>query len=603
MCLIGLYFREEISKRLKSKTEETSVYSKEEGEIGDIEHAENIDGKHDENLFDKQWSKYSNHRRCNENKTHDDNSRLNIDNIHIISTLKSRDKKSLPINNDIYTEDNNKDDQLSNRRQANIIKQKETAHNKPPQVLLKIRERKRKMCHAPFFADIDKRVFVRINIGQNGDSPVYRIGKILDIVETTKVYQLGNIRTNKELRLKYGSNESIFRLEYVSDSEINDKEFKRWRETLIKQGISLPTIHDIENKQKAIQKYTNYSLNEKDIDQMVEEKQRFRKTPLTHELETERNKKRSESISVISTVSGQSKMGEIPRIVHFITGQGDSSNEQLKLYGPILPGVKLKQAREFELINYLCLLAARYILKPHKIYVHYYKEPKSYWWTKAKNDSDLKLTLRKTRQITSIYGHKLYHHAHRGDIMRLEVLLKYGGIYLDLDVLALNSFDSLLKNKLQKQTILGYENENYNAVCNAVILSIPRSQFLRRLYESYQSLNATCWACHSVMLTGYLATIYSQETLVLPSVAFYEPSYLNIEELYYFDTYDFRKNYASHLWNSFIGDEFLKNLTLDYILYPKQLTTLIKMIRHSIGIKKLQKINKDYKRNQILKIE
>jgi len=139
-----------------------------------------------------------------------------------------------------------------------------------------------KWCHAPFFSLVAKGAFVRINIGQNSGSPVYRIGEILDVVETSKVYQLGNTRTNKGLKLRHGTNERVFRLEYVSNSPVSDQEFKRWRETLIKQNIPLPTMEDVENKTKLIQKYTNYSLNEQDIDKIVQEKKRFRKTPINY---------------------------------------------------------------------------------------------------------------------------------------------------------------------------------------------------------------------------------------------------------------------------------------------------------------------------------
>jgi RNA polymerase-associated protein RTF1 len=73
-------------------------------------------------------------------------------------------------------------------------------------------------------------------------------------VETGKIYNLGLTRTNKGLRLKYkqiiffkifivffsssirhGNNERIFRLEYVSNNEISEEEFQRWREAMIKQ--------------------------------------------------------------------------------------------------------------------------------------------------------------------------------------------------------------------------------------------------------------------------------------------------------------------------------------------------------------------------------
>jgi len=34
---------------------------------------------------------------------------------------------------------------------------------------------------------------------------------------------------------RHGHNERVFRLEFVSNSEISDSEFQRWRETTIKQ--------------------------------------------------------------------------------------------------------------------------------------------------------------------------------------------------------------------------------------------------------------------------------------------------------------------------------------------------------------------------------
>jgi RNA polymerase-associated protein RTF1 len=137
-------------------------------------------------------------------------------------------------------------------------------------------------CHSPFFPDVAKGAFVRINIGQNNGEPVYRVCEIRDVVETGKVYNLGLTRTNKGLRLKHGNNERIFRLEYVSNNEISENEFQRWREAMIKQGISLPTLDDLENKIKEIDKCKHYVYNNNDITKIVEEKKRFRKAPINY---------------------------------------------------------------------------------------------------------------------------------------------------------------------------------------------------------------------------------------------------------------------------------------------------------------------------------
>ena len=37
--------------------------------------------------------------------------------------------------------------------------------------------------------------------------------------------------------VRHANNERVFRLEYVSNNEISDREFQRWREAMIKQVI------------------------------------------------------------------------------------------------------------------------------------------------------------------------------------------------------------------------------------------------------------------------------------------------------------------------------------------------------------------------------
>jgi len=42
-----------------------------------------------------------------------------------------------------------------------------------------------------------------------------------------------------------------------------------------------------------------------------------------------------------------------------------------------------------------------------------------------------------------IHGQSIYLMYHRGDVAKLEILLKYGGIYLDYDVIVVNNLDPL----------------------------------------------------------------------------------------------------------------------------------------------------------------
>lgn len=81
----------------------------------------------------------------------------------------------------------------------------------------------------------------------------------------------------------------------------------------------------------------------------------------------------------------------------------------------------------------------------------YYKyESDGVWWERAKEFVEL-VQVSVPRQI---FGNKLYTCAHKADVLRLIILFKYGGIYLDIDTICIKPFAPLLKYDL----VLGREN-------------------------------------------------------------------------------------------------------------------------------------------------
>ncbi|XKL61623.1 hypothetical protein PGB90_001456 [Kerria lacca] len=144
------------------------------------------------------------------------------------------------------------------------------------------RHKLERFVHLPFFKRIAIGCFVRIMIGANNGRPVYRVCEITDVVETAKIYQLGNTRTNKGLRLRHGMQERVFRLEFASNQEFSESEFKKWRETCSLQGISVPTVEEMENKIKDIKEAMLYEFKEEDIEKIVKEKERFKTTPYNY---------------------------------------------------------------------------------------------------------------------------------------------------------------------------------------------------------------------------------------------------------------------------------------------------------------------------------
>ncbi|KAG7511028.1 RNA polymerase-associated protein RTF1-like [Solea senegalensis] len=141
------------------------------------------------------------------------------------------------------------------------------------------RNKLERWCHMPFFAKTVTGCFVRIGIGNSSSKPVYRVAEIMDVVETAKVYQLGTTRTNKGLQLRHGGDTRVFRLEFVSNQEFTESEFMKWKEAMIVAGMQVPTLDEVTKKEQSIKEALNYKFNDKDIEDIVKEKDRFRKAP------------------------------------------------------------------------------------------------------------------------------------------------------------------------------------------------------------------------------------------------------------------------------------------------------------------------------------
>lgn len=134
----------------------------------------------------------------------------------------------------------------------------------------------------PMFDQIVLNCFVRINIGNNNGRPVYRVAEIVGVVETAKIYQFGKCRTNKGFKLRHGSQERVFRLEFVSNQDFTDSEFQKWVNICESTGTALPCVDFIDKKQNEIKEAIQYEFKDADIDKIIEEKNRFRAYPTNY---------------------------------------------------------------------------------------------------------------------------------------------------------------------------------------------------------------------------------------------------------------------------------------------------------------------------------
>ena len=154
--------------------------------------------------------------------------------------------------------------------------------------------------HLPFFKRLVIGCFVRIGIGQHQGRSVYRLAEVADVVETGKVYNVGKVRTNTGLRLRFGKQERVFRLEFISNQPASDSEFIKWKETIDQANMALPYCDFVRSKQHEIKKAMSYEYTSEDIDKIVAQKERFHKHPKNYAMYKSRLNREKE----IATANG-----------------------------------------------------------------------------------------------------------------------------------------------------------------------------------------------------------------------------------------------------------------------------------------------------------
>jgi glycosyltransferase involved in cell wall biosynthesis len=245
---------------------------------------------------------------------------------------------------------------------------------------------------------------------------------------------------------------------------------------------------------------------------------------------------------------------KIPSVVHYIFG--------------------LKKAREpFGLVHYLAVASALNVLKPQRVIIHHgFGQPAGLYWDLVRDHVELK----QARAVDEIFGNPVDDYAHKADLIRIEALMKYGGISLDLDVWVLRPFDDLLGNDF----VMGQEGpprgrDGVIGLCNAVILSSAKSKFLKRWYNSYRSFNGPQG---DYQLPTLLAKQYPSEIALLPYDRFFSPTWRHstLKAMYAENTYGYASNYAVHTWESASRD-YLEGFSMSWLFECR--STLLSMMR------------------------
>lgn len=113
--------------------------------------------------------------------------------------------------------------------------------------------------------------------------------------------------------------------------------------------------------------------------------------------------------------------------------------------------------------------------------------------------------------------------AHQADLFRMDILMREGGIYMDIDVFTLKTFADLLNNP--RDVLMGHEGGNRYGLCNAVILARVGSSFMAKWHDSYKTFNPEKWNEHSVRKPKQLQAQFPDLICPLSPTVFFWPTW------------------------------------------------------------------------------
>ena len=219
----------------------------------------------------------------------------------------------------------------------------------------------------------------------------------------------------------------------------------------------------------------------------------------------------------------------VPNIVHYVFG--------LDPVG-IMP---------FGILQYLSIVASVLYVRPDEIRWHHKFTPQDElsrkWWACSLPH----IALTPVEPVTIVRGRPLPNLIvqQQSDIIRIRLMNDTGGIYFDTDVIPLRSFTELRVYEF----LMGKEGNRDDALCPAVLVGAPHSRFIQRLWNSYDTFDPKVWAYHAVAVPALLQQQAPDECTVVGGRAFFTPGFGSLHELHEQDDgYDFRENFAVHLW-------------------------------------------------------
>ncbi|XP_059144261.1 uncharacterized protein LOC131931468 [Physella acuta] len=181
------------------------------------------------------------------------------------------------------------------------------------------------------------------------------------------------------------------------------------------------------------------------------------------------------------------------------TERGDDSSDLVPLINHVIflnpkPGNPV----EWNFEKYISVLSALYVGGFERVYVHGDTEPSGKVWERLKKEN---VTFVYVDQPTSVFQQDVKGLEHRSDILRVQILYKYGGAYNDYDVI----WTKPLSEEQRRYPVSGsYDWQDLGTwprqLNNGLIVSKPKAFFWLKVLESFRYYRDDIWGYNSCLM-------------------------------------------------------------------------------------------------------
>lgn len=230
----------------------------------------------------------------------------------------------------------------------------------------------------------------------------------------------------------------------------------------------------------------------------------------------------------------------IPRVFHFIFGLRE-------------------QLQPFHLMHYLCLRSCMVVNRPRAMKFHYQHEPWGPLWEQIRPHLQLcrlegPLPLADYRYPQGSASAK-FQYAHSSDFLRVQILLREGGLYADMDTLFVRPYPDAF---FAQPFVMGHETVDPHvtyqhgggSLCNALFLAEPGAKFAAAWYERMEAAFDGDWSRHSTFLPFELSHLHPSWIHIEPTTSFFHLDWTaeGIRNLFENSVELPESVYSLHLW-------------------------------------------------------